>query len=298
MKPSAIPRTRILAILPLLLLGAQRAPDCDQMGVSGSAVSHSAIATGQPIRVEEGAVLAEEAFRYAEPAWRTTEAIRIPAPGTALFPAGTPVYRRPIRRNGGPDIYRNCLPELPDAGGRRGRAITIPCLVDNDGDGLHDGVERWTYSPAMHVILYTLSDSLALPNPQRLEDDPAGIPASCRHAQRRLKFGLVSGDSVWIDLLARENDCGSDTPRAAPTFTGQADGDRIYVVPPPAPPLTERAEGQPIRTLAADRETVRLVDGGEVTVFGLRLRIERDGEGWTMTPLDAAFTPWLEQDCD
>ncbi len=260
----------------------------------------TAIEIGRPVRVEQGATLAAEAFRHAAPALRTPEDIHLAAPDDLLFPAGTPVRRAWLSTSGSTGEYRPCLPEFPALRSRYRTGLrVVPCLADGDGDGLYERVERWTYQPGMHVIITGHANDIDLPRPLRLAADPAGDPRSCRDAERRLKVAGVEGGTAWISVFSTESDCGADTPYSAPVFTDRPDGGRVYQLAPPAPPLAARTTGAFIRNLATPtRETVALVDGARVTVGGLSLRIARAGKGWTMTPLDAAFPRWLPRTCD
>ena len=83
-------------------------------------------------------------------------------------------------------------------------------------------------------------------------------------------------------------------------WDSEADGTRIYRLPPPVPVPIDRSDSG-WASNASEQRTIVLADEKEVEVGGLRLRIERPSSnrppGWTIEPIATHFPRWIHDGC-
>jgi hypothetical protein len=286
-------------LLPLfLLLGAQSPPgeegcaDYARETVYAPFVTLLAIEAGRPVAIGPGAVLAHEIVQYHHPSWRTPAAIRLPGPDALLYPAGTPVTMAFVNFG---DL-RPCLPSPPETDRRVGRTRLLLCLVDGDGDGRYEAVERLGSVVGAHVPMISDRGTVPLPAPLRLVDDPRGDPMFRNHAHRRLVVTALDGDDATFVVRDTIHELQEvRTPGEAGVFEPGPDGSRIYRSPPPDPAIPEPGRGDHVSGRGG--RIVRLADGALVELAGLHLAIARAGTGWTATPREPRFAPWIARQC-
>jgi hypothetical protein len=286
-------------LVPLLLrLTAQKPPgeqgcgDYARERVYAPFVTLAAVEAGRPVAVRPGALLAREIVQYHYPSWRTAVDIRLPGPAALVYPAGTPVTLDFIDFG---DL-RPCLPAPQETSGRVWRTRLILCLVDRDGDGGYEAVERLSAVVGAHVPMIEQLGTMPLPAPLRLVDDPRGDPMFRNHAHRRLIVTALDGDNATLAVRDTIHELQEvRRPEATGIFEPGPDGSQVYRIQPPDLSIPEPRRGDQER--GRDARVIRLADGGTVEVAGLRLRVARVGTGWTMTPLDPRFAPWIVRQC-
>lgn len=297
---------RIALALPLLLsLQAQREPeDCRAWEGRDTWIEPlvvAGIAAHRPVEVAADAVLAHEVVRLAHQGWRLGAELRLPLDEVYVYPVGTAIG--PQHLFAPQRTIRMCLPRVPEEiapppirGNRLGTGM-LPCLVDRDGDGRYEQVDLHDTDFNAHVPRVWLARSVQLPVPAMVTADPEGLEWPRYHFHRRIRSSEIEGGAVWLLVdhtsheLERRDDNGS--------FVDGPGGAHLYQPPAPAPPPPDPAGEQLFPYFLNGKETrsVRLVHGAVVEAGGLRFRVARRGEGWTMTPLASWFPRWIRFGC-
>lgn len=284
------------AIVSALLLAAAppRAgePCVVETGVQdiyGEPVLRTPVAANRPVLVQPRAVLAQEQLQVSTRIWRADQPIVLTGRGAYTYPAGAPITA--LRSEQG---ERRCLRDAVAFGEGPSRGRLLPCLIDAAGDGLYEAAEMFSRNS---VVTYwgrrarfrriALSP---LANAVRLTEDPAGLETGRLVAIRRVQVVETGVDTAAVEIAH-----GSLAAwRLEPVTLTGADG-RVNR-------YARSRRGSPtepdLRPWPGSRRTVRLADGATETIGGMRFRIGRSAEGWTMTPLAERFPRWIQHDCE
>jgi hypothetical protein len=209
----------------------------------------------RPVPIAQGAVVAEETQHIGDVTWRTAAPVEIAEAPRHVFPAGSVLTL--MRTAHG---RQQCFIQAAFSGeDPRGRAGTVTCLADIDGDGRYETA--------------------------RLMDVPGGTIRAIRLAAPLTVERVNPRDTDAEPVLAVRR------VRVVSLDDGNA---RLFV----EHRVTAGAEDSGFAEKPALTRTIRLEPGRVERVGGLDFRIERGEGGWTATPLAERFPAWVDFDCD
>lgn len=296
----------ILVALPLLTGAAAPAgPDaCEAVREGGVHVAPIPIVdiARNPIPLADHMPVAHEVAQVGVEGWLLGSELRVPGPDGLVYPAGTPL--EPDYMGDGRAL---CLPvarppfSAADETPPRWSPIYIKaCLADADRDGLHERIDVFAGNSAMHVPTRKLVHSEPLAVPQRLAPDPLGRAESRRYVHREVTAYLdgpvTAGARVRLRIAHALQDQDRHAAREGSFVPGPV-GTHLYRPAAPLPfPVSMTGYGYYAAENDADA-IVTVAEGAEVTVGGLKFRIDHYTHGWTIEPQATRFPPWIRYGC-
>jgi hypothetical protein len=288
---------RSLAILlaaAALPAAAQPSAECPVEGgvqdIYGKPLLLQGIASGKPVSLAPDAILALEKMQYSTLIWRTDQPFRI-ARTRLLYPAKSQVTA--LRTDTG---ARRCLRDATADGDGLGSGHLMPCLVDGDGDGRFETAHLFRED----AIITTSGKRSKFKSPRiapveppvGLTEDPNGLGMTREYAFRRLRVTALAGATARV-----ASEIATQAASDLPAFPGlrTAGGKMVVPAQPRSPGVLELP---PEYQRLGATISVPLADGEIAEVDGLRLRVTRTSDGWTMTPLSTAFPAWIHIECE
>lgn len=271
-----------IATIFALLLAGQGNADCDTgpgvIDIWGAPLPLEAVAVDVPVSIAPDTVIALEVAQVASRMWRTQQELHLPGLNFT-YPAGIRVTA--MRSHRGDE---RCLRDAVPAGTGPRRGEVIPCLLDEDGDGRFETVEIFNLNAIIPYAgttpRFRPRQRVSLSEPVTMEEDPQGVGSSRIRIHRRLRVTEMGGDAITVVV-----EHATQSARALMSYPVGGGG--------PSPvPLGEIS----FRTSGAPR-AVALIDDAVNQIGGLRFRVERAANGWTLTPLDRVFPEWLAYRC-